>query len=206
MDNVLISKFAVKSEAYEAFSKLKNAVPSDESWIRQMALVTVNEGRIRVEEGINMTDDFVDDTWMGGMIGALLGTLGGPLGMLAWGGLGTLIGLTVDAKDASEGASLFMNMAKRLSDGSVAIVAVIHENDPDIVDGLLRKYDVSTERWPAAEVREEIEHARALQADLEKRVRADMKAKKSEERKAKVEEFKRKIEKEFEEFKAKFNK
>ena len=56
----------------------------------------------------------MDDTAVGGMIGALFGILGGPIGVLLGGSYGALIGSALDAGDAIDQASLLEQIAEKM--------------------------------------------------------------------------------------------
>lgn len=71
----------------------------------------------------------------------LIGVLGGPIGMLLGAGYGALVGMNVDADDSLYGASMLEQIADKLDDGMVAVVALAAEEKNDAVDELMSKFD-----------------------------------------------------------------
>ena len=94
--------------------------------------------------------------------------MGGPLGMLFGMAMGSMIGRLKDAGDARVGASMLEQVAAKLADGDVALVALAQENDEKMLDAKLSPYKVTTTRYPAAEVAAEVEKTLEVQKQLEK--------------------------------------
>lgn len=81
MENIVICKFGVESEAYQPFSDLKTDPHNHSCDIRQAVLVRLELGTFRMIDEFN-DGRYVNDTFTGGLLGAFIGILGGPIG--AW--------------------------------------------------------------------------------------------------------------------------
>lgn len=104
MENIVISKFEVESEAYQAFSDLKNDAHNHSCDIHQVALVRRELGSFKVIDGFD-DGKYSYDTFAGGILGALIGVLGGPIGVLLGGGIGFLGDGAKDAHDMEKDRS-----------------------------------------------------------------------------------------------------
>ena len=82
MENIIIVNFDVESEAYQALSELKKNAMCEGYVISQAVLTKNNDGKLLPLDGFDTGAETHNDTRMGGMIGALLGIAGGPLGMV----------------------------------------------------------------------------------------------------------------------------
>lgn len=77
MQNVIISRFEIESEAFQAFSVLKNDARTYSCRISQASIVKRENGEFRILDAFN-DGKYSDDTFTGGMIGMFIGILGGP--------------------------------------------------------------------------------------------------------------------------------
>ena len=80
--NVIVALFDVPSEAYQAFSELKAYTQTADTLIAQAVLIKKENGLIIPAESTDFTANTEGGAWTGGLIGALVGILGGPIGML----------------------------------------------------------------------------------------------------------------------------
>ncbi len=204
MENVILSYFNIESEAYQAMSELKKLSTFDKKIVlSQVALMKKVDGEILLKDGFDTGKRTADDTWKGGLIGGLIGILGGPLGILLGLGVGTVIGASLDADDMEEETSLITSVSSRMQDGDVALLSVVQEETESSYDRVMKPFDVVTIRYNAGMIQEEVNHAREVEKDLQKKAKAKMREKRSEERHRKVAEYKAKIKSEFQELKEK---
>ena len=206
MENIICAKFKVESEAYQSMTELKKTAVNSLFVISQAALVKNVNGKIIALDAFDTGAKTDDDTLAGGLIGGLIGVLGGPLGMLIGGSMGALAGSAVDAHDAAAGVTMIEEVADKMRDGEVAIIALVQEDAVEPLNAALSKFETFTIRRDAAEVAEEIRQAKELEAEMEREARKKLRAEKKEERKAKVEEQKAKIKADFDALKSKFKK
>lgn len=136
----------------------------------------------------------------GGLIGGLLGIIGGPLGMLLVGSLGALIGGNVKAAESVGEGTLWATVTERLVDGDVAIIALVQESSEDVLNDFFNQFgDTTVSRWDDVVVQKEVQEALEVQKDLAIKARADLKAKKAEERQDNWDEFKNNLKAKFDE-------
>ena len=91
-ENVILANYKVESEAYQALSELKRDTANANYTISQAIIVKRENGKLNVMDGFVNGMTTGDDTWMGGLLGGLIGILGGPIGVLLGGSVGMLVG------------------------------------------------------------------------------------------------------------------
>ena len=206
MENVIISYFKVESEAFQAFSELKKGSAfADQFTLSQVALFKKSNAHIIMEDGFDTGKRTLDYTLEGGLMGALVRVLGGPLGMLLGFGGGSVVGVAEDAEKTIEEMDLISAMTSRMKEGDVAIVAVVQELSEKSYDIVLEKFDTETMRYSASVILEEVEHARDVEIKLQEQAKKEMRKERSEHRKGKVEEYRSKLKEEFAELKKRFS-
>ena len=204
--NIVVTLFEVESEAYQALTQLKQYPGDERSYISAAALVKKENGTFHVLDGFDTGANTADDMAFGGMMGALIGILGGPIGVLLGGSYGMLLGSAFDADDAWLNASMLEQITAKLDDNDVAIVGLVFEEDEAILDQKFAGFKTIIARFDAATVAEEVEEARMLEDEMARQARQALRNEKKEARKEKREEKKAKLSAEWEGFKAKFKK
>lgn len=196
-EHVITVSFEVESEAYQAINGLKRDFANDGYVISHVNLVKNVNGHIVSFDSFDSGVDTLDDRARGGIVGALVGILGGPIGIILGGSWGALLGSTVDAGDAAANASLLEKVSEAIPEGKTALLILAQESEAASLNRKFADYAVEILRQDAAEVAQEVEEAARLQADLERETRKRLR----EEKKA---DHKQKIQKKREEIKAKF--
>ena len=95
MENVVLAIFKVESEAFQAMTELRQEPIRVGSVVSQAMLVSNKDGRIKIEDSFDTGVETRDDTLRGTWIGALVGIIGGPLGILLGLSTGGLIGYSI---------------------------------------------------------------------------------------------------------------
>ena len=117
MENLVVSIFNTESEAYQSFADLKAFRQTQTTKVAQIALVKNENGHIVEKERYDFEDSTTDATLEGGLLGAVIGLLGGPIGVLFGYGIGSLYGLAAgDTVDTAE-AGLIDVVSQKLIDG-----------------------------------------------------------------------------------------
>ncbi len=204
--NVVVSIFKVESEAYQALTQLKQYPGNDQSFVAQAVLVKKENGELHVLDGFDTGSNTMDDTAVGGMIGALFGILGGPIGVLLGGSYGALIGAALDSGDALDNACMLEQIAGKMENGEVAIIGLASEEDEAILDGKLGRFDTIIVRFDAAVVAAEVEEAQKMEEEMARLARKELRDEKKAARKEKVAEKRSKLSADFAAIKAKFKK
>ena len=138
--NVVVGIFEVESEAFQAITELKSNPGNDVSFVSQAVLVKKENGALTTLDGFDTGAKTTDDMVVGGVCGALIGILGGPIGVLLGGSYGALIGSTLDMGDALDSASMIEQITGKLEDGDVAIIGLADEADEVVLDEKLKKF------------------------------------------------------------------
>lgn len=192
-ESVFVVKFSVESEAYQAFSELKNAALTNDYVISQAFLVKNDGGKIIKKDEFDTGIETVNDMSAGSLIGALVGIIGGPTGMLLGMSTGMLVGSTVDAMDSVDNSLLISQVSSTVTEGETAILLLVSEIQEGSFIAAMGKYLTTVFKFDAGEVAEEVAQAVELERQLRKEARQKMFAEKKAEHKENVEEQKEKI-------------
>ena len=203
--NVIVGLFEVESEAYQALTELKQNPGNEQSFVTQAVLVKKENGALRSLDGFDTGANSLDDMAVGGIVGALFGILGGPIGILLGGSYGALVGSVMDTGDALDDACMIEKIAGKMVDGEVAIIGLANEEDESILDARLGKFKTIIARFDAAVVAE-VEEAQKMEQELARQARRELRDEKKAARKEKIAEKREKLSADFGAFKAKFKK
>ena len=209
MENVIAVVFKNESDGCQMITELRNAPKAEQAAILQMGLVKCDESGLKLCDGFDGIAGSATATAIGGLTGAFLGILGGPIGVLLMGATGAMAGSMVDMGGSTANAAMLEIVADKLSAGDVALVVLAEEEDEAYLDEKFSKFPAEIVRFNAADVAEELEEAALLQREMERQARyqlrqtrkADLKAA----LKAKRQEREAELEKNFEEYKANLN-
>lgn len=194
--NVVVAVFEVESEGFQTFTELRQAVSGKNYFVSSAALVKKNAAQCKVLDAFDTGAYTANDALAGGFIGMMLGILAGPLGVLLGGNLGTLIGLNRDAADAVGNVSMLDQIAGKLDDGMVAIIALADESAEDELDAKLSAHNAVVARFDAKVVADEVDKAYEKQAESARLARMEIEKKESEQAWADIKDsFKKGIEK-----------
>lgn len=200
MQNIIVGLFEVESEGYQALTELKQNPGDATSFVSQAILVKKEGEQIRLLDSFDTGAAEAEGSAIGGLIGMCFGILGGPVGMLLGGSLGSLAGMGADAID---NASLLEQISGKLEDG-VALIGLTDEESEDILDEKLSKYKITIARFDAAVVAQEVDAAREMQMEMARQAREQLRKQKTNEFKNKVDEQRAKVKAHLDEVKAKF--
>ncbi len=179
-ENVVLANYKVESEAYQALSELKRDTANANYTISQAMIVKRENGKLNVMDGFVNGVAAGDDTWMGGLLGGLIGILGGPIGVLLGGGVGMLVGGAVDAGEMADDISLLEKAGDSIADGETAIILLAQEAYETALTAKLNNFDVSITRLDAAEVAAEVEHAKEVERQMAKETREKLRTERTE--------------------------
>ena len=168
-ENVLVVDFKRDSQAYQAFSELRDDFVDDDYFISQAAIVKKEDGEIVVKEQEERLEKGVDDTLKGGLIGGLVGLLGGPLGALVGGGVGALIGEIKDTGDALKDFSVMDHVSECVAEGETVLLLLADEKGTEALTEKLKAYDATITRFTTDEVAKEIERAEKAEEKAEEK-------------------------------------
>lgn len=155
--NVLVVNFKRESQAYQAFSELKEESEANNYYISQAAIVKKEDGEIVVKDQAEKLDKAVGNTLTGGVIGGLVGLLAGPVGALVGGGVGALIG---DAKATAESwkdSAVMERVSECIAEGETVLLLLADEKGDAPLTKKLSAYDANVARFSTKDVVKEIE-------------------------------------------------
>ncbi|OON78351.1 histidine kinase [Streptomyces tsukubensis] len=174
--NVLFYSFPDPGHSYAAFHDVQGM----ESVSRAAVLERAQDGTLSVTE--TYAPDSVMASGAGGVVGALLGVLAGPVGILFGWTAGTLFGLAADSEEASGDLDALTVLSQGVPDGgNVLIVAINDESDPSLGDGIARKYGGILVRVPAGVVQAEVVSAQEAAEGAARSARARHRAERRDE-------------------------
>jgi uncharacterized membrane protein len=201
MKNIIAAIFRNESDGYRMITELKASPTSTQATIAQMALVKKEGGGFKVVDRYDGISANAEATVAGGLIGALIGVLGGPLGILLLGATGALAGSMVDTGDSIYGQAMLETVATKLVAGEAALILLADENDEAYLDSVLNKFPVEILRYDAVSVADELEEAANMEQEMSRQARQKLRDNKREERQKRREQKKAEMEQEFEEYK-----
>ena len=157
--SLLFVKFPEQSQAYEALSELKKRSQGPEHRIVQAAVVekSINDDMV-YKDGFTTEQEHSNDWFKGGMIGAVVGILGGPCGVLLGGGIGSLIGAVVTGDKINDQSKIIDGKLDSIEAENPFIIALIDENDQRSLDQTFYEIDerIVIRRSKAEDVANEI--------------------------------------------------
>jgi uncharacterized membrane protein len=169
--NVIAVTFDDDPQAYHALTLLKE-LDSQERVNLQEAVVVVRgeDGQLIEKDGTESAD--LPGAAGGGLIGLLVGIIGGPLGVLIGGATGLMVGSLYDLADDEETDSALGAISNSVEAGRTALLAVVVEQSPEVVDTAMSGIGGTVLRRPVAVVEREM----AVAEDAERRAKREARA------------------------------
>ena len=138
-ENFVVISFSKEAEAIDASHKLQDlAIRGDISLGYNIMLRKNSSGEIEV---LKKTGSGDSNSWTGMLVGMLAGLFFGPFGFLISTLAGTAIGAGVDSSYAKFNNDFAELIKEKLSNGNVAIVANIDEQNPVFIDEAMKAYN-----------------------------------------------------------------
>jgi uncharacterized membrane protein len=183
--NVLAMNFTDDGNAYEALTTLKELDGQGQVSVEGAAVVLRQEnGSIAIKDEVG--DIGYEGAATGGVIGLIVGILGGPIGVLIGGATGVLVGSLFDLDDLDETESVLGEMSRTVRPGHLAVLAVVDEQSPEVIDAAMLRLNGVVLRLPLGDVEAEIAAAEEAQRIAKKEARKALREARREERKEKI--------------------
>jgi uncharacterized membrane protein len=177
-ENVLIITYPDPSKTFQALSELKG-----QPGVVSAAVVERSAGG-----AVQVADSYTPMVGAGtvgaGAVGALIGLIAGPLGMLLGWSSGTLAGATFDTLEAADADDGLTELSRRIPAGGNALLVEMTETSHAIADDIAK--DGSITRIPTAEVEAEVMAAQDAARAAAKEARRVRRETRTAEFKAKV--------------------
>lgn len=171
---IVVATFSDESKTYHAFSEIKRAATEGKLKINGLTIMHRRlDGQFEVRDAAMKN---YGGSIMGGIIGSLVGIMGGPLGILLGWGAGSLIGGFRDVREIQEDTNLFQRITENMEVGGTALVGELENEQPYVVDQIVRKLGGELLRRRTGDVEADIaaaEHAQESARDAAKRVMDD---------------------------------
>jgi uncharacterized membrane protein len=171
--NVIAVSFEDDRNAYNAMTSLKE-LGAQERIVVEEAIVVV-----RGEDGQLLTKERVESNVMagaagGGLLGLLIGVIGGPLGVLVGGAYGLLVGSMFDLYEIDETDSALGAVSTSVRFDHTALLAVVVEQSPEVLDVAMANLGGTVVRRPVAEVEAEIAAAEKAERKAKTEARKEL--------------------------------
>jgi uncharacterized membrane protein len=171
--SVIAVSFEDDRNPYKALTVLKELDSQQRVTVQEAAVVVRGENGQVVEKDRIATAD-LPGTASGGLLGLLLGIIGGPLGMLIGGTSGLMFGSLYDLYDAEETESALGAISSSVQVGRPALVAVVGEQSPEVVDVAMADLGGTVLRRPEADVEAEIAAAEEAHRKAKREARKEL--------------------------------
>jgi uncharacterized membrane protein len=158
MENIVIATFPDAKAALGGLREVQQLDDAGKLKLRNAAVV---------ERRPDGTWQFVDEDEVadfhaalaGGLLGAVVGLLAGPLGLLLGAGVGLMAGATIDVTEDEARELIHEEMIRRIPPGTTALVSDVEEPLSHPLDEPMAKLGAQVTRWPRAEVQTELANA-----------------------------------------------
>lgn len=161
--NVVVALFDDEEKGRAAIKAIC-AEPAGEGYeVPEAVLAAKGEDGISMLEGYEITVEPNGIVTNGTLVGAVVGILGGPLGILLGAGAGAFLARRFISDSR---ASLITEVARKLYDGDIALIALVSEDEPAF-DGVLDGKEATTIiRYDADDIANEVRLANEAQLDM----------------------------------------
>ena len=171
--NVIAVSFEDDRNAYNAMTALKQLEGQGRLGVRESVVV------VRGEDGRLVAKERVESTSMtgaagGGLLGLLIGLVGGPLGVLVGGTYGLFVGSLFDLYDLDETDSALAAISTSARLDHTALLAVVDEQSPEVVDIAMSNLGGTVVRRPVADVEAEIAAAEKAERQAKMEARKEL--------------------------------
>lgn len=153
--DIVIGTFDELTQARAAMAELRRLAEEDAITVGTAAIVVrETDGRFEIPE--DETRVGFSGAAAGGVIGALLGALTGPFGLLLWGATGALVGSLADAEEAEVSDEVLIGVTQSMPPGTTALIADIEELSFGVVEAVMERAGGRVTRRSRAAVEAEL--------------------------------------------------
>lgn len=171
---VIILDFDIESKPYQAFSEIKKLHVKRQIKGEQMAVVNhTADGnhKFTIEDFIDFTGQ--NKSSKAGFIGALVGMLVSPIGILLGWVAGGMIGATQDAKEIRNAQSVFNFLADKIKEGDTGVILIATEEDNrPINDLVMYRLGGGITRLDYEDVEKDLRDAQELEKQTQENVKS----------------------------------
>jgi uncharacterized membrane protein len=171
--SVITVSFEDDDKAHDALMLLKQLDSQHQVGMDEAVLI-LREADGRVVEMDRVASAPMPNTVGGGLVGLLLGIIGGPLGILIGGTTGSLVGTLLDFQDEDKTESALTVLSSAARPGHTALLAVVREQNRDVVDAAMGGLSGTVLRRPVHDVEAEIAFAEQAERAAKREARREL--------------------------------
>ena len=155
MENVILVPVEGLGRAHDLLGSLGRLAETGEIELRGAAVVERHpDGRWHFPE--ETAQPSYRGTITSGAVGAVIGLLAGPGGLLLGAAAGLLIGSSVEIGDTEDVEAILHALPRMVPPGATALLADVYETSPDAVDTAVKASGATALRRPRTEVEREL--------------------------------------------------
>lgn len=155
MENVIVVPVQSVQHGRDLLESLGRLAEAGEIELRAAAIVERHaDGRWHFPE--ETAQPSYQGTITSGALGALIGLLAGPGGLLLGGTAGLLIGSSVEIGATEEAETILHALPRMVPPGATALLADVYETRPDAVDTAVKAAGAPALRMPRTEVERQL--------------------------------------------------
>ena len=155
MENVILVPVKNPGSGRELLDSLGRLSHAGEIELRAAAIVERQpDGRWHFPE--ETAQPSYRGTITSGAVGALIGLLAGPAGLLLGGAAGLLVGSSVEIGDTEEVETILHALPRMVPPGATALLADVYETRPDAIDTAVSAAGAVVLRMPRTEVENQL--------------------------------------------------
>jgi uncharacterized membrane protein len=155
MENIVIATFDDTNAALQGMRELQQLHDAGKLRLRDAGVVECRaDGTWRIAD--EAEEPVFGGTVAVGLLGALVGVLAGPLGLLLGGAVGLMAGEVIDVTEDEARELIHEAMIRRVPPGTTALVGDVDEPVSHPLDDAMAKLGAPMARWPRAEVEAEL--------------------------------------------------
>ncbi|MGG5330654.1 hypothetical protein [Enterococcus sp. AZ163] len=160
MKKIALITFEDNASNYEALSRLKRISNGNTLDIKQAAIIEKNGKGTAFSIKDSLDFESGNRVATGGLIGAIIGILGGPLGVLCGWVIGDLAGVGTNYVKAKKTTTIFDRVSENLMPNSSGLIVYMNEDDEELLDVLIANVlHGQIERFNYQEVKEDVDVA-----------------------------------------------
>ncbi|MEO1770199.1 hypothetical protein [Candidatus Enterococcus ferrettii] len=160
MKKIALITFEDNASNYEALSRLKRISNGNTLDIKQAAIIEKNGKGTAFSIKDSLDFESGNRIATGGLIGAIIGILGGPLGVLCGWVIGDLAGVGTNYVKAKKTTTIFDRVSENLMPNTSGLIVYMDEDDEELLDVLIANVlHGQIERFNYQEVKEDVDVA-----------------------------------------------
>ncbi|MGB3330369.1 MAG: DUF1269 domain-containing protein [Thermomicrobiales bacterium] len=194
-DNMAFITFENEATTFQMLAQLKQMAVAGELRVQNAVVVSHNaDGTLKIED--SAASGFGMGSSTGGLIGAVVGILGGPLGVLLGWGTGALVGGVLDTRDAVTRLRVINRIGELVPQDRNGLIAEVREESPIALDAAVKKLGGQIVRTSTEAIEDEVEAAAQAEAKAKR-------AERNQQREADFEGFTEKVKDTWDDLRAK---